>query len=90
LVIIEILPVLIESAAILQSIALVSLAIHKNLIILESFNLIAKLLEPVIMLVIRLIAIYLNIIPIKITNIVVIVVGCEIGVHCAGLVYIYI
>jgi hypothetical protein len=42
LIIIEILPVLIDNTAILESVPRIPLAIHKILVILESFNLITK------------------------------------------------
>jgi len=92
LIIIEILPVLIDSTAILKSVARVSLAINKILVIHKSFNIIARqIILTRVFPILHLVAIasYLYIILFKVDGIGFMTVDIEISVHCILLVYIY-
>jgi hypothetical protein len=99
LIIIEILPVLIDNTAILESVPRIPilLAIHKNLVILESFNLITKeiILTRVLQIlqILHLVAItfasYLYIILFKVDAIGFLAVDREISVHFASFGYVF-
>jgi len=93
LFVIEFLPVRVDSTAILESIARVPLATLKILVILESFNLIAKeIILTRVLPILHLVKPDLYIILFKVDGVGFLAVDGEISVHCAslGIVYIFI
>jgi len=93
LFVIEFLPVRIDSAAILESIARIPLAIHAILVILELFNLVVKeIILTRVLPILHLVVVFasdLYIILFKVDGVGFLAVDGEISVHCASLVYIY-
>jgi len=93
LIIIELLPISIYSAAILESIARIPLAIHAILVILELFNLVVKeIILTRVLPILHLVKPDLYIILFKVDGVGFLAVDGEISVHFAslGIVYIFI